>query len=99
MGYNQGEQHIGKSKIDHHEDNLPPQAGTRGQPESHIGGQTGPEILGGNNSKWHFLDIFLILISGTASTRITGQSVDEQLQNPLPTHDIKWMILRESFQW
>ena len=27
---------------------------------------------------------FLPFISGSASTRVTGQSVDEQLKNPLP---------------
>ncbi|UJR09275.1 hypothetical protein I4U23_013520 [Adineta vaga] len=67
VGYNPGQQHLGKSKIDSHEDGLPPQAGTHGQPDSHIGGQSGPEILG-----------------GSASTRVVGQSVDEQLKNPLP---------------
>jgi hypothetical protein len=67
IGYNPGEQHLGKSKIDSREDNLPPQAGTHGQPDSHISGQGGPEILG-----------------GSASTRVIGQSVDEQLKNPLP---------------
>ncbi|CAF1168423.1 unnamed protein product [Adineta steineri] len=72
IGYNAGEQHLGKPKVDCHENNLPPQAGTHGQPESHISGQGGPEILG-----------------GSASTRITGQSVEEQLKNPLPTHSTK----------
>jgi hypothetical protein len=47
VGYNPGEQHLGKSKVDCQEDNLSPQAGTHGQPDSHISGQGGPEILGG----------------------------------------------------
>lgn len=51
VGYNAGEQHLGKSKIDSREDNLPPQAGTHGQPDSHISGQAGPEIMGGEYTK------------------------------------------------
>ena len=47
VGYNPGEQHLGKAKIDSQEDTLPPQAGTHGQPESHVSGQGGPEIMGG----------------------------------------------------
>lgn len=67
IGYDKGEQHVGKPKVDKQEEQtLPPQAGTHGQPDSHISGQTGPEIMG-----------------GSASTRVTGQSVDEQLKKPL----------------
>jgi len=47
VGYNPGEQHLGKSEISSSESDLPPQAGTHGQPDSHIAGQQGPEILGG----------------------------------------------------
>ena len=66
------------------ESDLPPQAGTHGQPGSHISGQTGPEILGGKS----FNSIRTIshhsLCKGSASTRILGQSVDEQLRTELP---------------
>ncbi|CAF1062309.1 unnamed protein product [Rotaria sordida] len=72
VGYDDGEQHVGKSKVDPREDKLPPQAGTHGQPDSHISGQSGAEILG-----------------GSASTRVTGQSVDEQLKFPLPNNSRK----------
>jgi len=68
VGYNPGEQHLGKSEINSSKSDLPPQAGTHGQPDSHIAGQKGPEILG-----------------GSASTRILGQSVDEQLRTELST--------------
>ncbi len=47
VGYNTGEQHLDKSKVSPSENDLPPQAGTHGQPGSHIAGQKGPEILGG----------------------------------------------------
>lgn len=67
IGYNTDEQHVGEqgnsSKNDHG-----PHAGRHGEPDSHIAGQSGPEILG-----------------GTASTRILGQSVDEQLHSQLPS--------------
>ena len=54
VGYKAGEQHLGKSTGDSSKSNLPPQAGTHGQPDSHISGQGGPEIMGGklfNSSK------------------------------------------------
>ncbi len=54
VGYASGEQHLGKSKVSCHEDALPPQAGTHGQPDSHISGQGGPEIMGG---KFYFIKI------------------------------------------
>jgi hypothetical protein len=47
VGYNPGEQHLGKSKVGCHENNLGPQAGLHGQPDSHISGQGGPEVMGG----------------------------------------------------
>ncbi|CAF0986156.1 unnamed protein product [Rotaria sp. Silwood1] len=72
VGYDRGEQHVDKSKVDSREETSAPQAGMHGQPESHISGQGGAEVLG-----------------GTASTRITGQSVDEQLTTQLPTHSNK----------
>ena len=87
VGYNPGEQHLGKSKVDSHEDGLAPQAGTHGQSSSHISGQTGPEILGG---KFYFLEqeklhTRIFVFKGSASARVVGQSVDEQLKNPLPS--------------
>lgn len=85
VGYNPGEQHLGKSKIDSREDNLPPQAGTHGQPDSHISGQAGPEIMGGQYTPFpREKKKRILFIKGSASTRVTGQSVDEQLKNPLP---------------
>ncbi len=50
VGYNAGEQHLGKSNAGSSGSDLPPQAGTHGQPGSHISGQKGPEILGGKFS-------------------------------------------------
>jgi hypothetical protein len=58
-----------------------------GQPDSHISGQGGPEILGGKFCNYLCINSFFI--TGSASTRITGQSVDEQLRNPLPTNSGK----------
>jgi len=86
VGYNPGEQHVGKSKIDSREDNLPPQAGTHGQPDSHVSGQTGPEIMGGKFYVENYIlqKFFFFSVKGSASTRVIGQSVDEQLKNPLP---------------
>ncbi len=78
--------------LDHAGSDLPPQAGTHGQPGSHISGQTGPEILGGMFSDlidiiWLNLrnDSLYSLFKGSASTRILGQSVDEQLKTELPS--------------
>lgn len=54
VGYKAGEQHISKSGGNSSKSDLPPQAGTHGQPDSHISGQGGPEIMGGklfNSSK------------------------------------------------
>ncbi len=87
VGYNPGEQHLGKSKIDSQEDTLPPQAGTHGQSDSHVSGQGGPEIMGGTYENQRILcenSLSLFILQGSASTRITGQSVEEQLKNPLP---------------
>ncbi|CAF0995970.1 unnamed protein product [Adineta steineri] len=50
IGYKTGEQQIDKSDTNSSGSNLPPQAGTYGQPDSHISGQGGPEILGGSAS-------------------------------------------------
>jgi len=47
VGYNNGEQHLSKSKVNSSESDLPPQVGTHGQPDGHISGQHGPEIMGG----------------------------------------------------
>jgi len=68
VGYSAGEQHFGKSKDGSSGSDLPPQAGTHGEPDSRISGQKGPEVLG-----------------GSASTRVLGQSVDQQLKTELPT--------------
>ncbi len=50
VGYNPGEQHLGKSNVSSSGSELPPQAGIHGEPGSHIAGQRGPEILGGKFS-------------------------------------------------
>jgi len=50
VGYNSGEQHLGKSHVDSHQSSTQPQAGLHGQPDSHISGQSGPEMLGGSAS-------------------------------------------------
>ena len=84
VGYKSGEQHLGKPKVDSHEDTLAPQAGTHGQPDSHVSGQGGPEIMGGKCSDEDRNGDASLLRIGSASTRVLGQSVDEQLKKPLP---------------
>lgn len=83
VGYNSGEQHLGKSHVDSHQSSTQPQAGLHGQPDSHVSGQSGPEMLGGlflmKEIQWISFRL------GSASTRVLGQSVDEQLHSSLPT--------------
>lgn len=53
VGYSSGEQHLGKPHVDAHESSQQPQAGLHGQPESHVSGQGGPELLGGSwSNQW-----------------------------------------------
>ena len=85
VGYKSGEQHLGKPKVSSHEESVSPQAGLGGQPDSHVSGQGGPEIMGGKSwmtIRIDYFERFRILI-GSASTRVLGQSVDEQLKKPL----------------
>ncbi|CAF0971556.1 unnamed protein product [Didymodactylos carnosus] len=72
VGYGSGEVHVGKEDASTNEKERRPEAGEKGEEESHISGQGGREILG-----------------GTSSTRVLGESVSQQLNNPTPIKSTK----------